>query len=103
MNSIHKSRLGPLGVAALLVIGLAGGASAQPSLGGKLELDDEGGFFVNAKRVTSGYPGASAATGPAAAGNITVNQMFVHYRVPAGPKGVPLVLVHGLQPHRRDL
>src|SRR5262245_37018855 len=95
MNSTHKTRLAPLGVALLLVIGLAGGASAQSSLGGKLELEDEGGFFVNAKKVSSSYPGVSAATGPAAAGNIMVNQMYVHYRVPAGPKGVPLVLVHG--------
>jgi hypothetical protein len=78
-----------------LVIGLAGGASAQSSLGGKLELEDEGGFFVNPRKVPSAYPGASLATGPAAPGSITVNQMYVHYRIPAGPKGVPLVLVHG--------
>jgi pimeloyl-ACP methyl ester carboxylesterase len=87
--------LGQLSAAALLVIGLAGGAAAQSSLGGKLELEDEGGFFINARKVSSAYPGASLATGPAAAGSITVNQMYVHYRIPAGPKGVPLVLVHG--------
>ncbi len=82
--------------AALLVIGLTGGAIAmQPTLGGKLELEDEGSFFVNAKSVRSQYPGASAATGPAAPGNITVNQMYVHFRIPAAAKGVPLVLVHG--------
>src|ERR1700704_293842 len=91
----NKTRLGQLSAAALLLIGLAGGASAQSSLGGKLELEDEGGFFVNAKKVSSAYPGASLATGPAAPGSITVNQMYVHYRIPAGPKGVPLVLVHG--------
>jgi len=45
--------------------------------------------------VSSAYPGASLATGPAAPGSITINQMYVHYRIPAGPKGVPLVLVHG--------
>jgi pimeloyl-ACP methyl ester carboxylesterase len=96
MNSTDKARIGSLSAATLLVIGLAGGAAAmEPTLGGKLELEDEGSFFVNAKQVRSAYPGASAATGPAAAGNITVNQMYVHYRVPAGPKGVPLVLVHG--------
>src|SRR5499426_2404868 len=90
-----RTRMGRLNAIALLVIGLAGGASAQSSLGGKLELEDEGGFFVNAKKVSSAYPGASLATGPAAAGSITVNQMYVHYRIPAGPKGVPLILVHG--------
>ena len=95
MNSTSRTRIARLSAATLMVIGLAGAASAQSSLGGKLELEDEGGFFVNARKVTSNYPGASAATGPAAAGNIVVNQMYVHYRVPAGPKGVPLVLVHG--------
>ncbi len=81
---------------ALLAIGFATGANAdKPTLGGKLELEDEGSFFVNAKSVRSDYPGASAATGPAAAGNITVNQMYVHFRIPAGAKGVPIVLVHG--------
>src|SRR5262250_912197 len=97
MNATNRTltRLARLSAAALMVIGLAGAASAQSSLGGKLELEDEGGFFVNAKKVSSAYPGASLATGPAAAGNITINQMYVHYRIPAGPKGVPLVLVHG--------
>src|SRR5215475_7587830 len=99
MNSTNTMRnstsIARLSAAALLLIGLAGAAAAQSSLGGKLELEDEGGFFVNAKKVSSAYPGASLATGPAAPGNITVNQMYVHYRIPAGAKGVPLVLVHG--------
>src|SRR5262245_59275854 len=95
MNSTNRARFIRFGAAALLLIGLAGDAGAQSSLGGKLELEDEGGFFVNARKVSSAYPGASLATGPAAAGNITVDQMYVHYRVPAGPKGVRLVLVHG--------
>src|SRR4029453_283651 len=95
MNATNRTRIARLSAATLLMIGLSGAAGAQSSLGGKLELEDEGGFFVNAKKVASAYPGASLATGPAAAGNIVVNQMYVHYRVPAGPKGVPLVLVHG--------
>ena len=71
-------------------------ATAQAaSLGGPLTLADEGSFFVNGKSVKSNYPGASAATGPAEPGNIIVNQMYVHYRIPAAAKGVPLVLVHG--------
>jgi pimeloyl-ACP methyl ester carboxylesterase len=65
------------------------------TLGGPLTLEDEGSFFVNGQSVTSRYPGASAATGPAAPGNIVVNQMYVHYRIPAAKKGIPLVLVHG--------
>ena len=69
--------------------------AAAASLGGPLTLEDEGSFFVNGRSVKSEYPGASAATGPAAPGNIMVNQMYVHYRIPAAVKGVPLVLVHG--------
>jgi len=69
--------------------------AAAASLGGPLTLEDEGSFFVNGQSFRSEYPGASVATGPAAPGNITVNQMYVHYRIPAGKKGIPLVLVHG--------
>jgi len=95
MDSTIKIGLGSF-AAALLAIALATGAHAdKPTLGGKLELEDEGSFFVNAKSVKSDFPGASAATGPAAPGNIIVNQMYVHFRIPAGAKGVPLVLVHG--------
>ena len=64
MDLTRKIGLGPF-AAALLVIGFATGANAdKPTLGGKLELEDEGSFFVNAKNVRSQYPGASAATGP---------------------------------------
>ncbi len=74
---------------------LAAVPAAAASLGGPLTLADEGSFFVNGQSVRSEYPGASAATGPAAPGNIMVNQMYVHYRIPAAGKGIPLVLVHG--------
>jgi pimeloyl-ACP methyl ester carboxylesterase len=67
------------------------------TLGGPLTLEDEGSFFVNGQSVLSNYPGASLATGPAAPGNITINQMYVSYRVPAGKKSVPIVMVHGSQ------
>jgi pimeloyl-ACP methyl ester carboxylesterase len=69
--------------------------AAAASLGGPLTLEDEGSFFVNGQSTRSEYPGASAATGPASPGNITVNQMYVHYRIPAAKKAIPLVLVHG--------
>ena len=67
------------------------------TLGGPLTLEDDGSFFVNGQSVLSNYPGASLVTGPAAPGNITINQMYVHFRIPAGKKGVPLVMVHGSQ------
>jgi pimeloyl-ACP methyl ester carboxylesterase len=93
MRVDHTTWARPL-AAVLLATGLTSGAAAM-SLGGKLELEDEGSFFVGGKSQRSAYPGVSAATGAAAPGNITVNQMYVHYRVPAGSKGVPIVLVHG--------
>jgi len=65
------------------------------TLGGPLTLGDEGAFFVNGKTVTSNYPGASLVTGPSAPGRITVNQMYVHYRIPAAKQGAPVVMVHG--------
>src|SRR4249920_910142 len=65
------------------------------TLGGPLTLEDEGAFFVGGKAITSNYPGASLITGPSAPGHITVNQMYVHYRIPAAKHGVPVVMVHG--------
>ena len=53
---------------------LSWGSAMAATLGGKLELEDEGSFFVNGKSMRSDYPGASLATGPAPAGNIMVNR-----------------------------
>ena len=65
------------------------------SLGGPLNLADEGMFFVNGTSVVSNFPGASPA-GPSRPGTVTVNQMYVHYRIPAKLAGpTPIVLVHG--------
>ena len=60
-----------------------------------LQLEREGSFFVNGQVISTKYPGASLVTGPAEPGRITVNQMYVQYRVPVGAKGVPVVMVHG--------
>ncbi len=93
MNRIEQYRAG---VRALLAIALLATATAHgASLGGPLTLEDEGSFFVNGKNVQSDYPGASLITGPSPPGRITINQMYVHYRIPAGKKGVPVVMVHG--------
>jgi pimeloyl-ACP methyl ester carboxylesterase len=60
-----------------------------------LNLADEGMFFVNAKPVTSRYPGVSPA-GPVQPGTVAVGQMYVHYRIPANrTSAIPIVLVHG--------
>jgi pimeloyl-ACP methyl ester carboxylesterase len=74
---------------------LAAVAANAATLGGPMTLEDEGSFFVNGKNINSDYPGASLITGPSAPGRITINQMYVHYRIPAGMKGVPVVMVHG--------
>src|SRR5258707_10063062 len=73
----------------------ASGFAHSATLGGPLTLEDEGAFFVNGKTVTSNFPGASLVTGPSAPGKITVNQMYVHYRIPAAKRGAPVVMVHG--------
>src|SRR5882762_7157523 len=78
---------------AMLAAGFAPARSA--TLGGPLTLEDEGAFFVGGRTVTSNFPGASLVTGPSAPGRITVNQMYVHYRVPSGKHGAPVVMVHG--------
>jgi pimeloyl-ACP methyl ester carboxylesterase len=70
-------------------------AAQTRSLGGPLNLADEGAFFVNGKAITSQFPGASAVTGAPPPGRLTVNQMYVHYRVPVRRRGVPIVMVHG--------
>src|SRR5436189_979676 len=72
---------------AMLASGVAPAHSA--TLGGPLTLEDEVAFFVGGKTVTSNFPGASLLTGPSPPGRITVNQMYVHYRIPSGKHGAP--------------
>ena len=81
------------------VVLLAGSATSEPapakSLGGALNLADEGMFFVSGTSLLSTHPGASPA-GPSRPGTVTINQMYVHYRVPAQlTSPLPIVLVHG--------
>jgi pimeloyl-ACP methyl ester carboxylesterase len=80
-------------VAAWLFLSCAGPVAAG-SLGGPLALQDEGSFFVNGKVVSTSYPNVPA-TGLAAPGHITVDQMYVHYWVPQAMSGPPVVMVHG--------
>lgn len=82
-----------------LIIAAAFAAAALPalcgSLGGPLNLADEGVFFVGGRAVVSSHPGISPA-GPVPPGHVTVDQMYVHYRIPASPThATPIVLVHG--------
>src|SRR5258708_4007083 len=78
--------------AALLLA--TGGSAMAGSLGGPLELQDEGSFFVNGQLTQSTHPG-TAVGGISQPGTITVNQMYVQYRIPKTISGPPIVMVHG--------
>jgi pimeloyl-ACP methyl ester carboxylesterase len=78
--------------AALLLA--TGGSAMAGSLGGPLELQDEGSFFVNGQLTQSTHPG-TAVGGISQPGTITVNQMYVQYRIPKTVSGPAVVMVHG--------
>lgn len=70
-------------------------ASWAATLGGNLNLADEGVFFVGGRSAVSRFPGVSPA-GPVPPGTVVVDQMYVHYRIPANlTSPTPIVLVHG--------
>lgn len=89
----HRHRIAAAACAAAVLL-TAGGTAAAASLGGPLELQDEGSFFVNGRQTQSSHPGSSAFSAPQP-GTITVNQMYVHYRIPKTVSGPPVVMVHG--------
>src|SRR5271154_3815872 len=81
----------------LLAAGLTAGTivgAAAGSLGGALELQDEGVFFVNGQIAMTQFPD-SPATGVAPPGQITIDQMYVQYRIPKSVSGPPIIMVHG--------
>jgi len=80
-------------VATSLTIGIITAAAAG-SLGGPLELQDEGVFFVNGQAAATQFPD-SPATGAAPPGNIMMDQMYVQYRIPKTVSAPPIVMVHG--------
>jgi hypothetical protein len=70
------------------------GGTPRSTLGGPLALADFGSFFVGGRTTRSEHPG-SPATGLLAPGDVTVDQMYVQYMIPARIEGPPVVLVHG--------
>jgi pimeloyl-ACP methyl ester carboxylesterase len=66
--------------------------AAGGSLGGPLELQDAGSFFVGGQAVRSTHPSNAAGAGP---GQIMINQMYVQYKIPKTVSGPPIVMVHG--------
>src|SRR5262245_42671003 len=84
-SSVPQNREPPMlrkgEIAAVSLLLAMGGTAMAGSLGGPLELADEGSFFVNGVTATSSHPGASVL-GPSPPGTITVNQMYVQFRIP---------------------
>src|SRR5437879_645189 len=81
--------------ASLLAAALLAGAiapAAAGSLGGPLELQDEGVFYINGQVATTNFSGAPPAE---ASGQITIDQMYVQYRIPKTVSGPPIIMVHG--------
>src|SRR5215831_12023416 len=102
-TSIFRHRTGRLSmicidgnwrIAAAALLLATGGSAVAGSLGGPLELQDEGSFFVNGQPTQSTHPG-TAVGGISQPGTITVNQMYVQYRIPKTVSGPAIVMVHG--------
>jgi pimeloyl-ACP methyl ester carboxylesterase len=89
MTRISRNVSGSLIVA---TIGLSATIAAAGSLGGPLELQDEGSFFVGGQVLRTNHPSTAAG---ATAGQIMTNQMYVQYRIPKTISGPPIVMVHG--------
>lgn len=78
----------------VLAFAFAAGGAHAASIGGPLELVDDGSFFINGQSIASSHPGGSVA-GPGSPGQIVINQMYVQYRIPKASNGIPIVLVPG--------
>jgi pimeloyl-ACP methyl ester carboxylesterase len=80
---------------ALIAAGLVCGSIATAlagSLGGPLELQDEGVFYINGHVTQTNFSGPAGAEG---AGQIMTDQMYVQYRIPKTISGLPIIMVHG--------
>src|SRR3954470_12792882 len=80
-------------VLALAVLSASVSLAAAGSLGGPLELQDEGVFFISGQTTQSNFP--DSRQGGVAPGQIRTNQMYVQYRIPKTIGGAPIIMVHG--------
>jgi len=67
-------------------------AATAGSLGGPLELQDEGIFYINGQVTQTNFSGPPGAAG---AGEIITDQMYVQYRIPKTITSLPIIMVHG--------
>ena len=102
MTSVDRSLRTAIAVIAFGALVAIGGMAMAGSLGGPLELQDEGSFFVNGQLAASTHPG-TAVGGISQPGTITVNQMYVQYRIPQTVRGPAIVMVHGSGHTGRDV
>lgn len=98
-KGVTKIKVGLTAIAAGLVMCTAVQAQVgkpKYSMNDSLTLKDEGTFYVHGKKVQTQFNGATAPGGtlPAPA-TIMIEQMYVHYRIPAKVTQYPIVLVHG--------
>ena len=94
MTSVDRSLRTAIAAFAFGLLPATGGIAMAGSLGGPLQLQDEGSFFVNGQQTASTHPG-TAVGGISQPGTITVNQMYVQYRIPQKVRGPAIVMVHG--------
>jgi hypothetical protein len=81
-----------------LLATLIAAALASPTLaatlGGPLELSDEGSFFIGGQAVTTNFADAPASGAPPQ-GLVSVGQMYVQFRIPKTITGPAIIMVHG--------
>ena len=81
-------------LSAALVVMLTAPAVTR-SLGGELRLEDEGTFFVSNQIVTTNASRGAANAAPQP-GDISINGVYVHYRIPVRRQHPwPVIMVHG--------
>jgi pimeloyl-ACP methyl ester carboxylesterase len=88
-QNLHPARASVLAVA--LFAGSIAPAAAG-SLGGPLELQDEGVFYINGQATPTNFSGPAGAEG---SGQIITDQMYVQYRIPKTVSAMPIIMVHG--------
>jgi len=78
-------------IAAVAISGCA--THATNPLEGPLTIAKQGSFFVGGRDVQSETLSTLPAYLPS--GKVTVDQVYVHYQIPAVPAGKPITLIHG--------
>src|SRR5262245_61521370 len=69
-------------------------AANAGTLGGPLELADDGSFFIGGQMVRSEFPG-TPGVGGGGPGSIMINQMYVQFRIPKTVSAPPSGMVNG--------